>query len=309
MLEAVRLYGTLLLALLGVVVPLFSILLSVFREGSVKLSNQYEAERAETEKKIREQVQKDTRIEEIKIALRKLEKNKRMAMARLAYLDPKEQVARLLVPLLLAFVATAIYLAINDIATPVSKFLLLSVSLLTLGYGARVFMKLLSVLVEVISKVEDKKNDESQRTIQLLTSIVEAVQKSTDIFLEKVYVVVDDQIIKTAGQEISMKADAKREFRMAIVNYDDRLAKNVEIGLIFPKQGFLVEKPPFGSLYTSENGDQIVRFEGGLIHGNTTFLRGGLSITPLKRGEYEITSWVKGENIKAIHRNLKVIVT
>lgn len=48
--QAFQLFGFLILAFLGVVAPILVVLISMFREGVLKLSNQYESERAQSEK-------------------------------------------------------------------------------------------------------------------------------------------------------------------------------------------------------------------------------------------------------------------
>jgi len=304
--ESLKLYAGLVLAYLGIVAPLFVILLSIFREGSRQLADQYEKEKTATEQNIREQLQKDIKIEDIATALRKLRQNKRKAASRLKYLNPKEQLIRLFLPPLISFFALSAFF-FPSVNVWGFKVLLLSVSICAFLYAIYELSMLLSVTVEAIEKIDDEKRVTNQKALQLLAALVEVAQKNAEIFLEKVYLKLGDKIVSKDGDEITLPVDKKVELKASIVNSDERLAKNVEAGIMFPSQ-FIIEKPANGKLYIDEDGNQIVRFEGEMIHGNTALQTGKLAVTPLKKADYELRTWIKGENIKTIIRKVKLVV-
>ncbi len=89
--NALQLFGFLVLAFLGIVAPIFIILLSVFREATLMLTNQYEMESQQNEAKIREEVEASTHPTEpdlsavLEKSLQKLRTQKRLILRKLCY--------------------------------------------------------------------------------------------------------------------------------------------------------------------------------------------------------------------------------
>ncbi len=81
--QAIQLFGFLILAFLGIVSPILVILLSLFREGILQLTIQYENEKSQSENNITEQLKKigeagKTDLGEIEQNLNKLKALKKL---------------------------------------------------------------------------------------------------------------------------------------------------------------------------------------------------------------------------------------
>ena len=304
---AIQLFGFLVLAFFGVVAPILVILLSVFEEGRLKLNTQYENERSQSEKNIKEQLKKlagteETDVTEIKKSLKSLEIIKKTAEAKLSYLNPKKQIFRLFIPLLLSFLG--VILAILTKANVDYVRLYIAVSLICFAYAIFVLWKLTDIIIEVRKTVNDDKKDMNMKIIELLSALVE---KEAQYFLKDIYINIDDKEIEDNAGEITISADKKQELKIGINNNETRMAKNVQIGFIFPPN-FVIEKTSSYSIFTTKIG-QIVRYVTSLIHGNTNLILDSLIITPLKKGDYKIRTFIKAENIKSVYRDLNLKVT
>lgn len=142
------------------------------------------------------------------------------------------------------------------------------------------------------------------KIIELLSVLVE---KEARYFLKDICITIDDKKIEDNAGEITISADKKQELKIGINNSETRMAKNVQIGFIFPPD-FVIEKTSSNSIFTMKTG-QIVRYVTSLIHGNTNLTLGSLIITPLKKGDYKINTFIKAENIESFYRDLNFKVT
>ncbi len=84
------------------------------------------------------------------------------------------------------------------------------------------------------------------------------------------------------------------------------MAKNIEIGIILPTD-FIVENPTVYNIYNN-GSSQIIRRETDILHGKTTLLLPNLTVTPLTKNTYKIKTFIKGENIGVIYRDLTIKV-
>lgn len=305
--QAIQLFGFLILAFLGVAAPILVILLSVFEEGRSKLTTQYENERSQSEKNIKEQLKKlagteETDVTEINQSLKSLEINKKTAEAKLSYLNPKKQIFRLFIPLLLSFLG--VILAILTKANVDYVRLYIAISLICFVYSIVVLWKLLGIIIEVKKIIDDDKKNMDMKTIELLSALV---KKGAEYFLKAVYINIDDKNIQDDTGKITVSVDKKQKLKIGITNYEPRMAKNLEIGFIFPLD-FIIEKTNYYSIYTTKT-IQVVRYETNLIHGKTNLMLSPLIITPLKESDYKISTFIKAENIESTYHNLNLKVT
>lgn len=302
--QAIQLYGFFILSLLGVIAPILVILFSMFHEGMQKLTTQYESERIKSEKNIQEQLKKigeaeKTDITEVKSSLKKLEVIKKNAKTKLVYLDPKKQIRKLSIPLVCSFIGVILAILKQNYAG-----LFVVVSLMFLTYALFVLWKLLGIIIEVRKITGDDKRETDSRIIELLTALVE---KEAQYFLKKVYIAIDDKNIKDDTGEITIAADKKQELKIGVHNSESRMAKNMEIGFIFPLE-FIIEKTDHYSIYTNTT-NQIVRYTTTAIHGNTNLKLNPLIVTPLKEGAYKMRTFIKAENIESVYRDVNLKVT
>lgn len=305
--QAIQLFGFLIIAFLGVAAPILVILLSVFEEGRLKLTTQYENERSQSEKNIKEQLKKlaeteETDVTEINQSLKSLKINKKTAEAKLSYLNPKKQIFRLFIPLLLSF--SGVILAILTKANVDYVRFYIVVSLICLAYAIVVLWKLINIIIEVRKTVNDDKKGMNMKIIELLSTLME---KEAQYFLRDIYITIDDKKIEDNAGEITISADKKQELKIGISNNETRMAKNVEIGFTFSPD-FVIEKTSFYTIVTRKT-EQIVRYKTDLIQGKTNLSLDSLIITPLKKGDYKIQTFIKAENIKYVYQDLNLKVT
>jgi hypothetical protein len=305
--QGIQLYGFLVLTFLGVTAPILVILLSVFEEGRLKLTTQYENERSQSEKNIKEQLKKltgteETDVTEIKQSLKSLEIIKKTAEAKLSYLNPKKQMFQLYIPFLISFLG--VILAILSKANVACVRLYIAVSLICFSYALVVLWKLTGTIIEVKKSINDGKKDMNMKIIKLLSALV---KKEDRYFLKDIYITIDDKKIEDNTGEITISADKKQELKIGIDNIETRMAKNVEIGFTFPPD-FVIEKTSSYSIYTTKT-KQIVRYVTSLIQGKTNLILDSLIITPLKKGDYKIKTFIKAENIKSVSWDLNLKVT
>lgn len=305
--QALQLFGYLIVAFLGFIAPILVILLSMFSEGRSKLSSQYENERLQSEKNIKEQLKKlapteKTDLAEIEQGISKLKAIKKTAESKLSYLNPKKQILRLFILLLISFLAVT-QAMLNT--TSISNLCIsISISLICFTYAMVVLWKLLNTMIEVRKIIDDDKKEKDTQTINLLSALVE---KQKMPFLRDVAITIDGQRMEGEMGTITFSVDKKQEVKIGISNRESRMAKNVQIGFIFPSD-FIIEKTSRYSIYTDKE-KQIVRYTTPLIHGNTKLALSPLIITPLKMDNYPIKTFIKAENIETIYRDLPLKVT
>lgn len=279
----------------------------MFREGISKLTIQYENEKSQSEKNIKEQLKKiveagKTDVEEIEQSLNKLKTIKKTAETKLSYLNPKEQILRLYMLFLISFLGVILAILVKTNIYYVILFI--TISLICFAYSMAVLWELLGIIIEVKKTIDDDKKDMDMKTIELLSVLVE---KSAKYFLKAVYINIDDKKIQDDTGKITVSVDKKQELKIGIDNSESRMVKNIEIGFIFPLD-FLIEKTDYYSIYTTKT-IQVIRYETNLIQGNTNQKFPPLIVTPLKEGDYEIRTFIKAENIESTYRNLNLKIT
>ncbi|MCK4369378.1 MAG: hypothetical protein KAV68_06970 [Dehalococcoidales bacterium] len=309
--QAIQLFGYLILAVLGFVLPVVAILFSVFQEGLSKLAIQYEAEKSHSEENIREQFQRKERkagidVSAIEQSLKELKSIKKTAETKLSYLNPKKQVIRLFISLMLALLGVVATFLISHFTNYYCLYPLL-VSLVAFSYAIVVLWKLIGIIIEVRKIVDVDRKDTENRTTELLIALVEEVKKTGQYYLQRVYIALDGKDIKDDSRMVTAQANGKKELELGIQNHESRMAKNVEIGFILPNS-FIVEKTDYYSIYRDKD-EQIVRYTVSLIHGNTHHICLPLIITPLEQGDYRVRTFIKAENIESTYKNITIKVT
>ncbi|MBA7716629.1 hypothetical protein ES703_125703 [subsurface metagenome] len=308
--EAIQLFGFLVLAVLGFVSPIIALLLSIFREGMRKLAAQYESEKVQSENNIKAQLRKmgkrkTTDDSAIESSLKELRSIKKTAEAKLSYLDPKKQVIRLFIPLILALLGVALTLLLIETSMYYCFFLLLSLA--ALAYTVVVLWKLIGIITEVRKIIDTDRKDTDSTIIELLSVLGEKVEKTGQYFLKNIYVVWNGNDIRDDSQEATMRANNKEELNISIRNIEMRMAKNVEIGLIFPND-FIIEKRDYYSIYRDDT-QQVIRFNLNDVQASTLHIFSPVVVTPLERNDYKIRTFIKAENVEATYRNLTLKVT
>ncbi len=302
-----QLFSSLLIALIGVVTPMVALLMSIFGEGLRKLAEQYESERAQTEKNLANQLQKSGEakpidVSQIERTIKELRAVKSIAERKLQLLDPKKAVLGLFVPLFAAllFLLPSIFYK----STEANWWGVLSLP--CVGFALRRFWQLLDIIIEVKKTVDAEAREERRKVPELLTEIARNTLKGAAYSLDDVYAFFNNVKLEKDINECLMYVDRKVDVPIKINNDEARMAKDVEAGFRFPSD-FLIEKSSSYSVFSSEN-EQIVRYSVDRIHGNTNTILAPLVVTPLKKGQFEFKTFIKGENIESKYRTLRIRV-
>ncbi len=302
-----QLFGSLILTLLGFILPILTILLSIFSDGTRFLTTKYENEKKQTDENIHNELKKKEAGEldynALKRTLDILQKKKYRATVRLEYLDPIKVAYRISLPLIVSFFGILVVTQVRD-----SFILILAgiCSLIAFACSIYAIWISLSVLTEVSDVVNESKKNTDNKIVELLSILVEKSGVDT-LFLnsEKVQAKFYGKFVKQ-NEVYEFSVNKKYEIPVSIVNSDDRMAKDVEVGYIFPED-FLVERSPNISIAPNEN-KQVIRLNQGTVHAHENHLKGTIAITFLKAGEYMIDHFIKGENVKYQRLEFKIKV-
>ena len=115
MVNAIELFGQLVLTILGFVVPILTLLISLLPEGTKFLISKYENERKQSEENIENETKKRATekgldYNALEKTLKTLKKKKSEAEAKLKYLNPTELLWRSSIPFIVAFVGVVVAL-------------------------------------------------------------------------------------------------------------------------------------------------------------------------------------------------------
>lgn len=305
--QAIELYGLLILTFLGIIVPIVGLLLPIFQDGMSKLTTQYENERLQSEKNIKDQLAKiaaakETDVINIRRTLDELESIKRTAERKLSSLKPENQIKGLFIPLLVSFVGVITFLLIESNLYVQVPAVLLSVGLF--AYATLRLRNLLHLIVEVRRTIDDDRRARDNKSVELLSAILQRLGAQN--FLKNVYISVNGQDLQDDERQVVLSPNTKQEVKIGIRNSEARLAENIEIGFTFPPD-IIVEKKDYYSIFTDETG-QIVRYTINFLHGNTHLILGPLTITALKIGSYKSKTFIKAKNIESTYRDLTLAV-
>lgn len=315
---ALQLFGYLILTVLAIVVPIFIVLLSIFQEGVSKLSEQYENQKSKSEENLKKQWKKQTqlkksdkveemeeRMKKIKRSIKEIKTIKKTAETKLVYLDPKRQMARLFIILMISFSGVVLATLIkSDIYYTV---LISLVSVIFFTTAVIILWKLLGIIVEVKKVIDEEKREAETKTVDALLALQEKltkVKEETPLFLKDVYLTIGGKDIKDEEKEFEFPINSKKELKLLFHNHEDFMVKNLEVAIYLPSD-FIVKKSTFYSVYIGTDGQQMICFELDKIHGKTYMGLGYLIFTPITEAEYDISSSIKAENIKPINRKFK----
>jgi len=318
---ALQLFGYLILTVLAIVVPIFIVLLSIFQEGVSKLSEQYENQKSQSEKNLKKQWAKQTRlkksdkveeikekIKKIKQVIKKIESDKKTAKTKLVYLDLRKQMARLFILLMISFSGIVLATLIkDDISFTILISLVSLVSVVPFILAVIILWKLLGIIIEVKKIIDDEKRETETKTVDALLALQDKLKgekKETPLFLKDVYLKIEGKSIKEEEEEFEFPVNSKRELEVIFHNDEEVMVKNLEAGIVLPSD-FVVEKSNRYRITTDTNGNQTIRYEMDKTHGRTNVRFLPLIFTAIAEGKYDIRTFIKAENIKPIYRIIK----
>lgn len=305
MINAIQLFGTFVLTVLGFVVPILTILISLFPEGVKSLAEKYENEKRQSEENIINETKKKSDgkgldINAIEKTLKILKKKKRDAEVKLGYLKPIKFLLKTSIPFVVSFVAVLI--ALFDVDS-IFIIVLLTSSLISLVAGFVALFQSIIVVFEVGEIINGKKGSNDEKIIALLSTLVE--KTGGDPYLKAEDIEVNfNKISLKKGIPINFSADKKYEIPVSIHNRSDKMAKVVEVGFIFPKN-VIIEKSSNFEITTTEQ-KQIVRFKDDTIQAHNDMQQGNIDLTFLDSKEIAIDVFIKGENVKYTRFSFKL---
>lgn len=308
--------------MIAFIAPVIILLLSIFQSGLKHLRFQYENQKNQSETKLREQLKSEsesnlTNIDKIKNTIEELEKIKKKAIRKLSLLNPKLQIIKIFIPLLLSLFSliviniihkvpsNSIRLLIFTFSSSLFNYVLILLSILLLSYSIYSIWKLLNVIIEIKSNVDEENENRENKKIDLLNSILSVTSRS---YLTEVYPCINDKTIMDNTEEFELSLNENRKLIFAIYNKEESMVKNVEVGMIFPYD-FIIDESEGYSIYSGEE-EQIVRFNAKMIHANTKslFSHYPLSLTPINPNTYDIKIFIKGENVTLNYITIHFIV-
>lgn len=300
-----ELYGSLILTVLGFVLPILTILLSLFPDGVKVLATKYENERKQSDDNILTEIQKKKSkngldYNALEKTLSTLKKKKHQAETKLAYLKPTQLIVKIFLPFIVALAGVAVALQTHSLVALISSAIAFLCGIYTLWMSLR-------ILIEVTEVVNQTKRDADDRVVELLSNLVK--RSSVDsLFLKKeeLKLKFNNKVLKQ-DEFFEFSVNRQYEIPISIMNASEKMAKKVQVGLVFPKD-FLIEKTSNLSIFTDEK-NQIIRFNNEIVQAQENYLKGKMLITFLSTGEYKIKTFIKGENVQ-FHQfafNLKVI--
>lgn len=299
----------LVLTLLGFVVPVVGIMFSIFHRGLKKLSDRYESEKLQSEDNIKAQIRKigdEGKEKKATIDEDELQKNldelkdiKKSAEKKLARLKPRKQILKLFIPLTLSLILIAIASITNKaLVFDLLKLqdVLLFSSLIPLIYALVVLWQTLEAMLEAKAEIDAEDEENRKRHIELLSSIYEEVKSGASHYLHKVYIIINGTKVGNKNLKVELKSDEESEIEIWFANSEKKMAKNIEVGLLIP-QSFIVHKGRDYTVYADKK-ENIIRYKDTQVQANTKIHYSSLSLTPLEKGKYEITTFIKGQNIE-----------
>jgi hypothetical protein len=309
------------LAAMGFIAPIISVLLAFFQLGVNKLKSQYEAQKSQSEENLKNQLKAESEsetanIEKIKITIQELENQKKIAQKKLEFLDPKKQLLKMFVPLAISLFSFALFNASNEKIFRslfienefIFNILLIIVflcGLFFLLYGILIMNSLIKIILEVKAKVDDDFTVAEKTKVELLSKIA---HQSQEPYLEKVYPNINKKDINNNSTNFDLNVNEEFTFSLAIDNHEIKMAKHIELGIVFPSNFLLVEETSL-KLYRDEK-QQIIRYDAEMIQGSTLYLvLPPIKFKPLEKGMYKVKTFIKGENILVKYFEVSCIVS
>ena len=306
--EGIKLFGFLILTMLGLTVPVAAILLSVFQKGISNLASQSESERSQAEKNIKDKIKQMSEADKtdttaVQRSLDELKSIEEAAKSKLSYLSPRKLVARLFISLIIALCGVFVALVF---AGGIYK-LVVVISVAAFVYAIYVMWRTMGIMFEAKAAIDADEQRDTEQITGLLSGILEKVGETpTQYFLKKVRIRLDDEAIEDEPFAKTLKANEKQPLEISFANSESRMAKRVEVGFVFPPE-FIIEKSDDYSIYRKEK-EQIVRFNVEEVQGHTNHIFENLTITPLQKGDWKVRTFIKAENIEYIRIAITVKV-
>lgn len=302
-----QIYGTLILALAGFVLPILAIAMSAFPEGVKLLRQTYENEQKQAEGNLEDEIKKQNSKSEINYEV--LEKNiKTLKLTRdkarrhLVYLNPQYILSRSVITVSICLVSFLLGILFYNqtLYIPLVLFIL---SLAFLVWILVIFSNSIGIIIEASAAVQNIRRSTEEKTLELLTALVDNSKNEGDsLFIDPKYIRVffnNEEVIVEKKYKFSV--NNKHTINIELNNSSDFMLKTAELGFVFPTE-FLVEGDVISNVYTGDK-EKIIRFKYNHLQSHVRQVVGSIDITFLKIGTFKVYTFVKGENLK--NKNIK----
>lgn len=307
-----QMYGTFLLTLVGFVLPIITIALSAFPEGVKSLRETYGNQQKQMDRNLSDELEKQKSEKGIDYAtlsknIRLLKSAKEKAERRLLYLNPNYILSKSLISIGVSLLLFLSGLVLYNLLFYIS-IILFFISIISLIWAIIIFKNSIEIIIEASSTVQMIRRTGEEKIAELLATLVENTKKDTpSLFIEHKDIKVSfDKKELVPEENYTFSVNKKYKIGISFINKSEYMLKTTELGFTFPRE-FLVEGSP-SSIYTGEK-EKIIRFIHDYIQSRSEIIENAIEVTFLKAGEFKVTAFIKGENLKrkTIKFTIKVI--
>lgn len=308
-----QIYGAFILTLAGFVLPILAIAITFFSEGVKLLRENYENEKKQSENNLEAELKKrstggDINYDTLEKNISILKVTGKRADKRIKYLSPQHILLQsaIAVGVCLVSFLLALFLYNRVFYIPTSLFI---ISIIFLVRVLVVFSRSIEAIIEASLAVQKISRTAEEKELELLTTLVDNSKNGgASLFVDpkNISVFFSGKTI-TSGEEYSFSVNNKHTIKnTALKNSSEYMLKNVEFGIVFPPE-FLIESETADSIYSGDK-EKIIRFKFDIIQSRVNKLMGDMDLTFLKTGDFNVTAFVKGENLKTKDIKFKIKV-
>ena len=294
--QSMTLFGYLVIAFLGFLVPVLGLLFAVYQGGIEKIKIKYENKKAEAEKARHDflsgfstaGVNKEE-FKDVKKKLKELELKektvRRMADSRMSYLDLRKVAIGLAAPLAASMLAVLTYFMIPiSYKIPVALF-----SAAAFSYSVFVLTKLLDVVIEMTRLADKESKAMNARIIEALSDNPEHAKiKDLKLVVDGIQVSAENPLIISSGDE--------RELKVEIKNSSKVMARNAVLDIKMDPKVMILPKQYYSIIRT---GNALtVSYAIDFINPESCFTAGPLVIKINTPGTYKAETEMKAENLE-----------
>lgn len=310
---AFQLYGTLILTVVGFVLPIIAIAMLAFPEGVKALRKNYENEQKQAEENLEDELKKrksgnmvDYGVLSENIAI--LKSTQKKAKKRLFYLNPRYILSKSAITVGASFVSflAGLYFYTQTLYVPLTLFI---ISIGLLSWAMVIFYNAIGIIIEASTAVQLIRRASEEKILELLTGVADnSKQEGTSLFIDQkdVKIFFNNEEI-SEEKKYTFSVNNKHGIAVMLKNLSRFMWKTAELGFTFPAD-FLIEGSTNFSIYTGDK-EKIIRYKHDHLQSGVNQLEGNVNLTFLKTGTFNVSTFIKGENLiwKTIKFKIKVV--
>ena len=292
--QSMTLFGYLVIAFLGFVVPVLGLLFTVYQGGIDRIKIKYENKKAEAEKARRDLmaaftaggIHKDE-FKEYKKRLKELEIReitvRRTANSRMSYLDMRKVAIGLAAPLAASMVAVLSYFMVTapyKIGTAIF-------ALIAFSYSVSILARLLDVVIEM-TRLADRESK------AMNARIMEALSENPEHARVKELKLLIDGIEVSGKNPLTISSGDERELKVEIQNPGKVTARNAVLAITMDPAVIISPKNYYSIIRTGSS--VAVSYAMDFISPDNSFVGGPLVIKVNAPGSYKAGTVMKADN-------------